>query len=479
MRDWKIPGLSIAVVKDGDVIYAKGFGVRRAGAAETVDARTLFGMMSTTKAMTALAVAMLVDEGKLAWDDPVTRHLPWFQLSDPAVTRELTVRDLLRHNSGLGEADLLWVRGDLSTRQILERVRGLKLAYSMRSGFVYQNVMYQVAGEVVAAASGMPWARFVKTRIMDPIGMTPSQPTLEAVLASRDDNMSAAHFEIDGAIRAIAEQPVDPVAAAGAAWSSAEDVGKWLRFWLDEGRVNGAPLVSEANFRELLKPQAVIPTIGGFYPTATITKPRWMTYGLGWFQQDYRGRFVAMHTGSIDGRTAIMALVPDEKVGVYVFGNLDHAEFRHALMWHVIDAFLGGPSRDWSGEFQKLYAGLKADADKKTAEREAKRVTDTKPSAPLDRYAGAYVHQVWGDVKVTQEDGALALHIGPAATQAGRLVHWNYDTFRARLGDGRAGWTYVTFRLDGAGSVRAVRLDDSDAFEFVRLAPAKPGADRQ
>ncbi|MCX5761966.1 MAG: serine hydrolase, partial [Gemmatimonadetes bacterium] len=164
MQDWKIPGLSIAVVKNDSVVYAKGFGVRKLGATDRVDARTLFGMMSTTKAMTALAVAMLVDSGKVAWDDPVTKHLPWFQLSDPYVTRELTVRDLLRHDSGLGNADLLWVRGDLTTRQILERVRGLKLEYSLRAGFIYQNVMYQVAGEVVAAASGMPWDRFVKTR---------------------------------------------------------------------------------------------------------------------------------------------------------------------------------------------------------------------------------------------------------------------------------------------------------------------------
>jgi CubicO group peptidase (beta-lactamase class C family) len=158
MADWKIPGLSVTVVKGDAVVYSKGFGVRRAGAPETVDAETLFGMMSTTKAMTALAVAMLVDERKVAWNDPVTKHLPWFQLSDPYVTREITVRDLLRHNAGLGNADLLWARGDMSTRDILERVRGLPLAYSLRAGYAYQNVMYQVAGEVVAAASGMPWS---------------------------------------------------------------------------------------------------------------------------------------------------------------------------------------------------------------------------------------------------------------------------------------------------------------------------------
>jgi CubicO group peptidase (beta-lactamase class C family) len=467
MQDWKIPGLSIAVVRNDTVVYAKGFGVRKLGAPDRVDARTLFGMMSTTKAMTALSIAMLVDSGKVAWDDPVTKHLPWFQLSDPYVTRELTVRDLLRHDSGLGNADLLWVRGDLPTRQILERVRGLKLAYSLRNGFIYQNVMYQVAGEVVAAASGMPWDRFVKTRIMDPLGMTRSQPTLAAMLASRDPNVSAAHFEIDGATRTIEESPVDPVPAAGAAWSSAEDMGKWMRFLLDSGKVGGTRLVSDASFRELFKPQAFV-SAAEFYPTAELTKPHWMTYGLGWFQQDYRGKFVAMHTGSIDGRTAIIGLIPDERVGVYVFGNTDHAEFRHALMWRALDLYTGAPARDWSAEFLKLYAARKAKGAKATAEQEAKRVTGTRPSASIDQYAGTYDHPVYGDMKFDLADGALTAHFGPSADNAGRLEHWHYDTFRAKLGDGRGGWTYFTFRLDGDGKVAAVRFQDEASLEFTR-----------
>jgi CubicO group peptidase (beta-lactamase class C family) len=467
LQDWKIPGLSIAVVKSDSVVYAKGFGVRRLGDATPVDAQTLFGMMSTTKAMTALAVAMLVDSGKVAWDDPVTRHLPWFQLSDPYVTRHVTVRDLLRHNAGLGNADLLWVRGDLSTRDILERVRRLPMAYSMRDGFIYQNVMYQVAGEVVAAASGMPWDRFVKTRIMDPIGMTRSQPTLAALRTAGDPNVSSAHYEIDGATRAIDEAPVDPVPAAGSAWSSADDAAQWMRFLLDSGRVGGRRLVSEASFRELFKPQAFV-SLAQFYPTAELTRPHWMTYGLGWFQQDYRGKFVAMHTGSIDGRTAIIALVPDDRLGVYIFGNTDHAEFRHALMWRVIDRYTGAPPRDWSAELLALYGDRKAKAEKARAEREAKRVAGTSPSVALAGYAGTYDHPVYGDLKFELADGALAVRLGPSAERAGRLEHWHYDTFRARLGDGRDGWTYFAFRLDAAGAVAAVRFDDAASLEFAR-----------
>ncbi|MDQ8154888.1 MAG: serine hydrolase [Gemmatimonadota bacterium] len=467
LRDWKIPGLSIAIVKNDAVVYAKGFGVRTLGDAAAVDAGTLFGMMSTTKAMTALAVAMLVDSGVVAWDDRVTKHLPWFALHDPYVTRELTVRDLLRHNAGLGNADLLWVRGDFTPRQILERVRHLPLAYSMRDGFVYQNVMYQVAGEVVAAASGMPWDRFVKTRILDPLGMTRSQPTLAALRAANDPNVSSAHFEIDGTTRVISESPVDPVPAAGAAWSSADDAAKWLRFLLDSGRVGGRRLVSENSFRELLKPQAFVP-LGEFYPTATLTRPHWMTYGLGWFQQDYQGKFVAMHTGSIDGRTAIIAILPEERLGVYIFGNTDHAEFRHALMWRVIDRYIGAPPRDWSAEFLTLYGDRKAKGEQARIAREAKRVTGTSPSLALAQYAGTYEHPVYGDLTLSFNDGALGAAFGPAAENRGRLEHWQYDTFRARLGDGRGGWTYFSFRLSAGGTVAAVRFDDQADLEFAR-----------
>lgn len=174
MQDWKIPGLAIVVVQRDSVVYAKGFGVRTLGAPDPVDVHTRFGIMSTTKAMTALALALLVDEGKVAWDDPVTKHLPWFRLSNPWVTREVTIRDLLTHITGLGNADLLWTRGDLSTREILERVAGLEMSYSLRGGFIYQNVMYQAAGAVVEAASGLGWARFVESRIFAPLGMTRS-----------------------------------------------------------------------------------------------------------------------------------------------------------------------------------------------------------------------------------------------------------------------------------------------------------------
>jgi CubicO group peptidase (beta-lactamase class C family) len=472
MQDWKIPGLSIAVVKNGVPVYTKGFGVRELGKPGLVDENTQFGMMSTTKAMTAMAIAMLVDEGKLDWNDPVTKYLPWFELSNPYVTSELTVRDLLTHNSGLGNTDLLWVRGDMNSRQVIERLRSEKLTYSLRAGFIYQNVMYQVAGEVVQVASGMSWQQFIKTRIMNPIGMTDSQATLALMRSQNNPNTSIAHFEIDGKIRSIAENPVDTVPAAGAAWSTATDSSKWLAFLLADGCVGDKRLVSVKNFHELLKPQVMITSADGFYPTVALTKPHWMSYGLGWFQQDYQGKFVAMHTGSMDGRTAIIGLMPDENLGVSIFGNVDHAEFRHALMWRVLDAYSGLPARDWSTEFLTLYGDLKAQGQKAQTEQEAKRVANTKPSSALNKFTGRYENDVYGDLIIQEKNGKLQVAMGPLPENAGVLEHWNYDTFRVKLGDGRYGWSYANFRRNFEGEVIGVRFFD-DSIEFVRVTDKK------
>jgi CubicO group peptidase (beta-lactamase class C family) len=470
VQDWQIPGLSISVVRNDSVIFAKGYGVRRLGAPGAVDEQTLFGIMSTTKALTAMAVAMLVDEHKLAWNDPITKWLPEFQFSDPFLTREATVRDLLTHNIGLGNADLLWSRGDLSREEILRRVRFLPAAYSLRSSFIYQNVMYGTAGEVVARASGMSWDDFISTRIFRPLGMTRSYPTYVAMRAAKDANQSEPHYRIRDTIRVIADESVDPLPAAGAIWSSAADMAKWVRFLLDSGRVNGQRLVSEAGYRELFKPQSFV-TASEFYPTARITKPHWTTYGLGWFEQDFRGRFLAFHTGSLDGRTAIIGLLPDERVGVYILGNLDHAEFRHALMLKVMDLFAGtngGAPRDWSAEFLTLYSGLRTDGEKARVDAESKRVSGTRPSLALTEYAGTYKHPAWGDLQVTLDNGALRARLGAGNANTGMLEHWHYDTFRGSLGDGRGGANYLTFVIDPQGRASKVLLDGSEQYAFTR-----------
>lgn len=451
VRDWHVTGLAIAVVKDDSVVFAKGYGVRELGKPDAVDVHTRFAIGSTTKAMTAVALGMLVDDGKVRWDDPVTNYLPGFQLADPYVTRELTVRDLLTHRGGLGNADLLWSDADYSGAEIARRIRTLKPAYSLRSGFIYQNIMYAVAGDVVEAASGMPWEAFLRSRIFAPLGMTETEPLLAAV-AGRP-NVAAPHLEIGDTVRVITNRAVDPVKAAGSVWSSVSDMAKWMRFILDSGRVGGKRLLRDATFRELLTPQTIAPL--DMYPTTTVIRPHFFTYGLGWFLHDYRGEAVAMHTGSIDGMSAIIGLLPDRRLGVYVLANLDHAELRHALMYTVFDLYSGGPPRDWSAELLKLYGGLRAQARSAERQQEQRRATGTHPSLALERYAGTYTDPTFGDVVVTLRNGVLHLEFGRG--RVGDLEQWQYDTFRARWTDARAQPSLVIFQPDGTGGVTALR----------------------
>ncbi len=466
MADWKIPGLSIVVVNDKGVVYEKGFGVREVGKPGKVDQHTQFGMMSTTKAMTALALAMLVDEGKVAWDDPVTKHLPDLRLPDAYLTKHVTVRDALRHTSGVQEADMLWVREDMSTKEVLARLDRVPATTALRSDFVYNNVMYQVAGAVIEAAS----ERFIASRILTPLGMSESFPTLVAMRSGPQSNVSIPHAQIDGVVLAIEDSPVDIVPAAGSVWSNAHDAGKWMAFLLAGGKAGEKRLVSEAGFKELMSPQVAVSRAQWGYPTAKLTQAHFTAYGLGWFLQDYRGQFVAMHTGSMPGRTAIAGMIPSAKVGVYVFGNLDHAEFRHALMWKVLDMATGAPARDWNGEMLALYGDREKSKLAKQAADDAKRIKDSKPRQPLEAYAGIYRHPAFGDVNVALEGGALMLRIGLSASNAGRLEHWHHDIFRARLGSGVDGWEKYTFAEAGDGSVGSLTFFDT-RFTRVTAAP--------
>ncbi len=451
VQDWRIPGLAISIVKDDSVVFSKGYGVRELGKPGAVDAGTRFAIGSTTKAMTAVALGMLVDEKKVRWDEPVITYLPGFRVGDPYVTRELTVRDLLTHRGGLGNADQLWASAAYPADEIMRRVATLAPAYSLRSRFIYQNIMYAVAGDVIAATSGMPWAQFLRTRIFEPLGMKATEATLAAL--DGQSNIATPHGEIADTIRPITNRPVDAVGPAGSVWSSVGDMAKWARFILDSGRVGGKRLLSEATFRELLSPQVIAPR--EIYSTMPLVRPHFFTYGLGWFLHDYQGQAVAMHTGSIDGMSALIGLIPDRRLGVYVLANLDHAELRHALMYRVFDMYSGNAPRDWSKELLALYSGLERQADSARRDQIQRRVANTRPSLPLDRYAGTYTSQTYGNAVVSVRNDAL--HFAFGRGRVGTLTHWHYDTFQAKWDDVRMDPSLVVFAPDGAGGVSSVR----------------------
>ena len=464
VRDWKVPGLAIAVVKDDSLVFAKGYGVIEMGKPAPVTIDTRFAIGSTTKAMTVAALGMLVDEGKLHWDDRVIDHLPDFQLSDAYVTRELTIRDLLTHRTGLPGTDLLWVFNSYPTADVIRRLRYVKPESSFRSQWDYQNIMFAVAGAIVEQASGMSWADFVRSRIFAPLGMTETIPTVAGIMGQ--PNVAVPHGEVHDTVRVVPIRTTDAIAPAGSVWSSVRDMSRWMRFMLDSGRVDTTRLLKPATFREIVAPEMRVPL--DLYPALSLSRPHVFMYALGWLVQDYHGQIIWMHTGSIDGMSALIALLPDQRAGVYVLANLDHAELRHALMYRVLDLYEGNAPRDWSADMHKLYGGLEQQERAAKRDRATRRASNTHPSLPLERYTGTYSDSTYGNVIVTLGDSTLQFSFAGGPVRP--LEHWDYDRFRAHPDTPMDDDLFVTFAPDGAGHVSSAR---AFGVTFMRV-PDKP-----
>jgi CubicO group peptidase (beta-lactamase class C family) len=458
VRDWRVPGLAIAVVKDDSVVLAKGYGVLEIGKPGRVTEHTRFAIGSTTKAMTAAAVGMLVDEGKLRFDDRVIDIVPEFRLYDPYATRELTVRDLLTHRSGLPGTDLLWVYGEMPFAEMMRRLRYVRPSSSFRSQWAYQNVMYALAGEIVARVSGMSWPEFTRARIFAPLGMGESVPLVSEVRGL--PNVAPPHDIIRDTVRPVPMRSTDGVASAGSVYSSVSDMAKWMRFMLDSARAGGKQLLKPATFSELVTPQ--IRAGASTYPALALSKPHGFSYGLGWFVQDYQGEVVWMHTGSINGMIALVGLLPDRRAGVFVLANLDHAEVRHALMYKVFDLYAGNPPRDWSTELKTYFA--RREGGTTSAARPANAAA---PSLPLQQYAGSYADSTYGTLDVTFVNGRLSARFG--TQDLGPLEPWQHESFRAVGPPPGLQRTAVTFVPDGAGGIAAVR---AFGVTFQRAPPA-------
>ena len=458
MVDWQIPGLAIAVVRNDSVIHARGFGVRELGKPDAVDENTLFAIASTTKAMTAAALAMLVDDDKVDWDDRVSEHLPTYQLSDPYRTYELTVRDLLTHRGGISRSDNLWIAAPFDRNEVLRRARYLPVVDGFRQNYSYHNVMYIAAGEVVGNASGMGWDDFLSQRLFTPLGMTRST-TRSAVVDSRD-NVTASHTMVNGRPAAVGRRNYDNIGGAGAVFSSVHDMAQWIRLHLNEGRYEGRQIISPRNMRELHAPQIVIPmdtTTERMFPGTNLR-----AYALGWQVQDYYGHKLVHHSGSINYTRTHVGMVPDEDIGVVIIANLSTSGLQQALMYRVIDALLGLPARDWSAEYLESAERSSARSAASAREVENSRARDTRPSLANSGYTGSYESDLYGTLRISEENGRLVLSYAP--DYVADLEHWHHDTFRGswrRAGFGRA---FVSFSLDRRGRATSVELEGFGEF---------------
>ncbi|GJQ21399.1 MAG: serine hydrolase [Bacteroidia bacterium] len=475
MEKFDVPGVSLAVVKNGRVVVAKGYGVKELGKSEPVDARTLFGIASNTKAFTATALGLLVEEEKLKWDGRVIDYLPWFQLSDPYVTRELTIRDLLVHRSGLGlgAGDLLWwPPSKYSRKEIARRLRYIPLETSFRSAYAYDNVLYTVAGEVIEEVSGLSWEDFVQKRILDAVGMTTSN--VRHSDAERGGNVASPHAKIEGTLRVIKPFASDNTNPAGGINSNAEDMARWMIVQLDSGRVSGGKrLYSPRTARELWSPVTPMP-IGTPAPELGPLRANFHAYALGFVVRDYRGYKIVTHTGGLPGYVSQVMMIPELKAGVCVLTNQESGAAFNAISLYVLDRFLGA-THDWLGGFQAVLARMDSILAARKEGIAASRNAKSKPSLSLEQYAGTYRDAWYGDVVIASEGKKLVIRFTKTESLVGDLEHWQYDTFVARWRDRelRAD-AFVTFALNPDGSIqqatmRAVSPDTDFSFDFHDL----------
>ncbi len=461
MRDWKVPGMAIAVVKNDRIVFARGYGVRELGRPAPVDEHSLFAIASNSKAFTAATAGVLVDEGKLKWDDKVTDHLRGFRLYDPYVTRELTVRDLLTHRSGLSRGDELWWRTDLTRDEVLYRVRFLKPSWSFRSAYGYQNIMFTAAGEVVASVAGMSWDNFVRDRIFRPLSMKRSNTSVNDLKYM--DNIAMPHWEIECDVRPVPHYNVDNIGPAGSINSSAYEMAQWMRMHLNKGVYEGDTILSARVVREMQTPQMIIPF--GEWTEEHFPSTHFMAYGLGFSLRDYLGRKIVRHGGAINGYRSELAMVPEENLGVIVLSNRSYNNLVNALCERIIDSFLGGPEKDWSAIYKADVDSSRARSERRKVEREAKRVKDSSPSLSLEKYAGTYTNEMFGEFTLTQEGNALVYRYRNQFV--GDLEHWQYDAFKIVFRNKIMGSSFIVFHLNVDGGVASCEIEDWAPFTRV------------
>jgi CubicO group peptidase (beta-lactamase class C family) len=455
MQAWNVPGLALAIVKDDQIIVAKGYGIREMDKPEPADEHTLFAIGSNTKAFTATAMGLLVQDGKVAWDDPVTKYLPTFRMYDPHTTQLLTIRDLLCHRAGLGTwaGDML-LMSKYSTEDIVRRIRHIPPEYGFRDGYGYCNLLFVTAGHVIEQVSGMSWDDFIQQRIFEPLGMTDSV-TNPRYLTERN-NVAVPHEDVKGNLQTVVQRMDAHVGAAGSIHASAADIAQWLRMQLAEGCIDGKQVVNPDVIAETRTPHTNIrltPVERKIFPSRHFS-----AYGLGWFLSDMHGRFIVRHTGGVDGMLSSVVMIPEEKLGIAVFTNkLPNAVYAITPQF-LTETLLGLEPRDWIQIYTDLEKEMKEKEDQETQKRDEARAKDTRPSLELQKYAGKYDSAIVGGATLSVEGDRLHIQLEAHETIFGTLEHWHYDTFLCSWDDPVLRESFIPFITDGQGNVVEFRV---------------------
>lgn len=468
-KEWNVPGLAVAIVKDGEVVFAKGYGVRDVRSGVAVDEHTVFAVASNTKSVTAAALAMLVDEGKIDWDDKVQDYLPWFQLYDPYVSANLTIRDLLCHRSGLEtfSGDLLWYGSSHTREEVLRKARFLKPAYGFRAHFGYQNIMFLAAGQIIPVVTGMSWEDYVDEKILRPLGMEETLVSTNELNA--EVNAATPHNTHGDKNLAIEWVNWDNIAPAGALISSVNDWAKWMMVQMGNGSFNNQELWSQDrtyDMWEMNTPEVVSPGARQLWPTRNFSG-----YGLGWELETLFGKKVVSHGGGYDGMISRTLMVPEENMGIVVLTNSINS-VAYATTYKWLDLYFNAEKEtDWSELFLSFKEGREERQEEALKLANETRDKDSSPSLSLEKYAGTYLDEMYGELSVRVIGDQLAFQFVPTPIFRGTLRHWEHDIFQLNWGtDMMLPSGFARFIMATSGEIEELLIEvDNPDFDFTEL----------
>jgi len=473
--EWDIPGMAVAIVKDGKIVHMNGYGVLEVGSDEPVDEHTLFAIASNSKAFLASSVASLVDEGKMSWDDRIVDHLPYFRLVDEVAGQRATIRDALSHAVGLGtySGDVIWFKTDKTSEEIVRHIAHLEPAFEFRNGYAYSNVMYVATGEVLGAVAGKTWDAYIRDHFFEPLGMNRSQTGAEAALAL--DNVATPHKLYYGENTAVpwASWTAGGSGAAAGIVSTAHDMAQWLKLHLNEGIISTDTLFTARSQQVMWHPHhnyTVTPATRETYPGRNFN-----AYGLGFGVSDYRGHFMAAHGGAYDGMYSRVAMVPGEELGIVVLTNTMKG-IGTWMVYDIVDAFLGSSVRDWSAYGLEWDNRSKAAFDARLDAHKASRVEGTEASLSTDQMTGRYHDPLYGNIDIVERNGELRMEFPRAPRLGATLTHWHYDTWQINWDETHAWFDFgtVQFDLNNEREVTGLTFSvpNEDIF-FEEISPVK------
>lgn len=458
LQTFDVPGIAVCVIKDKKIVHAKGYGVRSLNTKQPVNEHTLFGIASNSKAFTSAALGMLAEEGKLNWDSKVTDFIPEFKMYDPYVTAEFTIRDLLTHRSGLGlgAGDLMfWPdENNFTKADIIHNLRYLKPVSSFRSRYDYDNLLYIVAGEVVARVSGMSWEAFIQKRFFDALGIRTAAPSFP--LLKDKSNVIDPHFYVDGRLQVIRRDWSENANAAGGIYASVSDMSKWLITLLNGGKYEDKQLFTTATLRELWSPQTLLRT-GAPGPYNT----QFAAYGLGWVLNDIKGHKQVSHTGGLAGIVTQTVIIPDLDLAILVYTNQQSGAAFNAISNTIKDSYLGSKAQDdWVDFYHKRVTAAKKEADEILRKVEEEIQKNTKGTVkPSFEVKGVYADPWFGEVEINEKEGRLWFTSKRSARLTGPMFYYKGNTYIVRWTDrSMDADAYLVFNLDTEGEAKEIRV---------------------